>query len=150
MSRCQPLQRPGMTNRRIIGVIDDDCSVLKGVSRLLTALGYGVRSYASAADFLQRPRAEDALIGCLVVDVHMPGMSGIELRGQLALTSRSIPTIFITGVADEGLRRRVVGDGVIGVLEKPFDATALLRAVTEALAMTVPAASGSLPPEGVR
>jgi FixJ family two-component response regulator len=139
-----------MINSRIIGVIDDDHSVLKGLSRLLTALGYGVRSYASAQEFLQRPRAEDALIGCLVVDVHMPGMSGIELRGQLALTSRPIPIIFITGVGDEGLRRRVVGDGVIGVLEKPFDATALLHAVREALAMTVTASSGSPPPEVVR
>jgi FixJ family two-component response regulator len=117
----------------VVCVIDDDVSVLKAVSRLLTALGYTVRSFRSAQQFLDRSTQDDAELGCLVLDVHMPGMSGLELQEELARTDRDLPIVFVTGAGDATLRQRAFANGAVDFLEKPFTDAALERAVSHAL-----------------
>ena len=122
-----------MTGEPVVCVIDDDVSVLKAVSRLLTALGYTVRSFKSAQHFLELPAQDDGGLGCLVLDVHMPGMSGLELQEELARTNRDLPIIFVTGASDETLRQRAFANGAIDFVEKPFTESSLDRAVRHAL-----------------
>jgi FixJ family two-component response regulator len=122
-----------MTLLPVICVIDDDVSVLRAVSRLLTALGYTVGSFKSAHQFLERPAEADHEVGCLVLDVHMPGMSGLELQEELARAGRDLPIVFVTGAGDETLRQRAFSWGAIDFLEKPFTDSALERAVRYAL-----------------
>ena len=117
----------------VICVIDDDAAVLKGLSRLLATWGYRVRAFASAQQFLEQPVSEDADIGCLVVDAHMPVMSGLELQVELDQVARRLPIIFITGAGDEKLRSRALADGAVDFLEKPFADVELRQAVQTAL-----------------
>ena len=122
-----------MSTGNVICLIDDDAAVLKGLSRLLAVWGYAVRPFASARQFLDRPRAEDDEIGCLVLDAHMPVMSGLELQAALEFEQRRLPIIFITGAADEKLRNRALGDGAVQFLEKPFGDAELRDALQAAL-----------------
>jgi FixJ family two-component response regulator len=122
-----------MTPHPVVCVIDDDASVLRAVSRLLTALGFTVRSFKSARQFLERPAEADHEVGCVVLDVHMPGMSGLELQEELARAGRDLPIVFVTGASDETVRQRAVSWGAIDFLEKPFTDSALERAVQYAL-----------------
>ena len=117
---------------RSVCVIDDDAAVLKGVSRLLKAWGFRVQAFPSAQQFLQQLTDDNSQIGCLLVDVYMPGMSGIELRALLDRAQRQFPIIFLTGVGGDTLRRRAMADGALCVLEKPFDDVELRRAVEDA------------------
>ena len=124
-----------MSCTAVICIIDDDASVLKGLTRLFQAWGYTVQPFSSAQQFLEQPAHDDRNIGCLVVDVHMPGMSGVELRTTLELTGRHLPIVFLTGVGGDTLRRRKFGDAAVTVLEKPFDDADLRSAVETALAV---------------
>jgi FixJ family two-component response regulator len=124
-----------MSSTAVICIIDDDASVLKGLTRLFQAWGYTVRPFSSAQQFLEVPAHDDGNIGCLVVDVHMPGMSGVELRTTLEITGRHLPIVFLTGVGGDTLRRRRLGDAAVTVLEKPFDDADLRSAVETALAI---------------
>jgi FixJ family two-component response regulator len=117
---------------RTVCVIDDDAAVLKGVSRLLKAWGFCVQAFPSAQQFLHQLTDDNSQIGCLLIDVYMPGMSGIELRALLDRTQRRFPIIFLTGVGGDTLRRRAIADGALCVLEKPFDDVELRRAVEDA------------------
>src|SRR5262245_1944519 len=130
-----PARRAGtrMTSPPVVCVIDDDVSVLRAVSRLLTAIGYTVRSFKSAQQFLERPAQADSEVGCLVLDIHMPGMSGPDLQEELARAGRDLPIVFVTGAGDETLRQRAFSTGAIGFLEKPFTDSTLERAVRYAL-----------------
>jgi len=123
-----------MSDAPIICVIDDDASVLRGLSRLLSAWGHTVRAFSSAALFLEQPAHFDEEICCLVLDVHMPGMSGLELQAELDLARRPIPIVFMTGAGDAKLRSRTPSDTVVAFLEKPFAETELRQALDEALA----------------
>jgi FixJ family two-component response regulator len=122
-----------MTTDPAVCVIDDDVSVLRAVSRLLLAIGYPVRSFKSAHQFLERSPQDDGELGCLIVDVHMPGMSGLELQEELSRAGRDLPIVFVTGAADETLRQRAFANGALEFLQKPFTDSALERAVRQAL-----------------
>jgi FixJ family two-component response regulator len=113
-------------------VVDDDPSVRRGLERLLRSAGYRAETFASAREFLQRgdPNAG----GCLVLDVRMPGQSGLELYDVLATAGHSIPVIFITGHGDIPMAVRAIKAGAVDFLPKPFDDEALLEAVRQALA----------------
>jgi two-component system response regulator FixJ len=115
-------------------VVDDDLSVLKGLSRLCAAWGYAVQPFSTAREFLEYlgSRADD--VGCVVLDVHLPGMSGLELQAELASRELLVPIVFVTGAGDEKVRSRALADGAVDFLEKPFDHTDLLRAVQQAMA----------------
>ena len=112
-------------------VVDDDPSVRRGLERLLRSAGHRVESFASARDFLERPEHDGPR--CLVLDVRMPGQSGLDLHDRLVASGRDIPVIFITGHADVPMAVRAMKAGAIDFLSKPFDDAELLGATEQAL-----------------
>jgi RNA polymerase sigma factor (sigma-70 family) len=117
----------------IVYVVDDDDSVRKSLVRLLKSMGYPARPYASAKEFLEGWRLDPAP-GCLVLDVQLPGLNGLELQEYLRDTSCPIPIIFITGHGDIPMSVRAMKAGAVDFLAKPFHDESLLRAIQEALA----------------
>ena len=115
----------------LISIVDDDESVREALCGLLRSVRFAVNAFASAEEFL----ASDQLgsVNCLVLDVRMPGMGGIELLRQLVASHREIPVILITAHEDEGMRARALSCGVGAVLIKPFSEEALLNAIHSAL-----------------
>jgi FixJ family two-component response regulator len=113
-------------------VIDDDESVRKALLRMLRTAGWSACAFATAEEFLQS--GGPCPSACLVLDVRMPGMSGLELKRLLDERSLRVPVIFITGCQDEHLREQAVRAGAAGFLTKPFDDQSLLDAVSGALA----------------
>lgn len=120
-----------MSNLPLIAVVDDDESVRESLSGLIRSVGFGVMVFASAEEFLSSNRLLDT--DCLILDVRMPGMSGIDLQRQLAATHTSIPVIFITAHGDEEARVRALNGGAVDYLLKPFSEEALLKAIDTAL-----------------
>jgi FixJ family two-component response regulator len=114
----------------LVCVVDDDASILRALQRLLRSGNYAVRTFTSAEAFLAseyRP-----LAGCLVLDVHLGGLSGIELQEHLAASGTQTPVVFITAHDDALTRERAHRAGAIDYLRKPFDDVALLDAVNRA------------------
>ena len=108
-----------MVNRRLISIVEDDEPFRESMIKLVQLLGYTVEAFPSAADFLaSRLLPETA---CLVTDVHMPGMTGVELHRHLVDTGYAIPTILVTAYPDEAVRDRALKDGVVYYLSKPVD-----------------------------
>ena len=97
----------------------------------MRSLGYSVEAFPSAADFLASPRLIDT--ACLIADVQMPAMTGLELHRQLIDTGYSIPTILVTAYPDDGVRARALSDGVVCYLRKPVDEKHLMRCLRAAL-----------------
>jgi FixJ family two-component response regulator len=114
---------------RTIYVIDDDASVRKALKRLIRSTGMSAHTFASAEDFLASQRS---LPDCLVLDLRMPGMSGLELQQQLAAEHRSVPIVFISAHDDEQTRHTALAAGAAAFLHKPFDDHALLDAIDQA------------------
>jgi FixJ family two-component response regulator len=112
-------------------VVDDDRAMRDSLSWLLDSVGLRVRSYATAADFLADH--DPAQPGCLVLDVRMPGMSGLDLQAELARRGVELPTIVITGHAEVSMAVRAVKAGAIDFIEKPFSDQLLLDRVRQAL-----------------
>lgn len=113
-------------------VVDDDLSLRKALSRLLKSEGYGVETFSSAQEFLQaEPRCEGP--ACLVLDVKMPGLNGLDLQEELRKREYAIPIVFITGHGDIPMGVKAMKKGAIEFLTKPFDDEVLLGAVEEAL-----------------
>jgi FixJ family two-component response regulator len=117
-----------VTTQPVISVIDDNPSVRKALKRLIGSAGFDVSTFASAKDFLDRRPAS----GCIILDVTMPGMTGLELQDHLNATGSTEPIIFITAYDDESARTRAIGAGAVGFLEKPFDDVELLEAIQKA------------------
>jgi FixJ family two-component response regulator len=115
----------------LISVVDDDESVREALSGLLRSLGFAVSAFASAEEFLASDQLASA--DCLILDVRMPGMGGIELQRQLVAGHYEIPVIFITAHEEDGMRGRALSDGVEAVLIKPFSEEAILNAIHSAL-----------------
>lgn len=115
----------------MVAVVDDEESVRKAVQRLLKAGGLSVTSFASAEDFLQSAQLNTT--GCLVADIRMPGMSGLDLLSELNRKHLPIPTIFITAHGDENLRMQAMRAGAVKFLSKPVDGSTLLTSVQAAL-----------------
>jgi FixJ family two-component response regulator len=122
-----------MLNTPTVFVVDDDPSVRTAVERLLMSVGLPCETFASAPEFLQR--AEMGLNGCLVLDVRMPGPSGLDLQRILVSSGNDIPIIFVTAHADVPLTVRAMKEGALEVLTKPFDDQAFLDLVNSALEM---------------
>jgi FixJ family two-component response regulator len=115
----------------VISVIDDDASVRAAEARLLTSMGFAVRAFASADEFLASPLLKDTL--CIVADVEMPGMSGLELQDHLIARGANIPLIFVTAFPEDRIRERAMKGGAVCFLSKPFDEAALLECVERTL-----------------
>ena len=120
-----------MLNEPTVFVVDDDPSVRTAVERLLLSVGLPCETFASAPDFLRR--AEAGLNGCLVLDVRMPGPSGLDLQRMLVSSGNDVPIIFVTAYADVPLTVRAMKDGALEVLTKPFDDQAFLDLINAAL-----------------
>jgi FixJ family two-component response regulator len=116
----------------IIAVVDDDESVRESLAALAESVGYQAVLFASAEEFLQSVDPRNSL-ACLILDVRLPGMSGVELYMQLTLSLRAIPTIFITAQADQRMNAWEANAGVLAVLHKPFQPEVLLQAVRKAI-----------------
>jgi FixJ family two-component response regulator len=120
-----------MLNRALISIVDDDQFCRESMRELLMLLGYSVEAFPSAADFLaSRLLPETA---CLVADVQMPGMTGVELHRHLVGAGYAIPTILVTAYPDEAIRDQALRDGVVCFLSKPVDDEHLDRCLHSAL-----------------
>ena len=116
----------------LVSVVDDDESVRESLPDLLNEFGYAVRTFSSALEFLASDAPDKTW--CLLLDITMPGMSGIELQAELKRQDKRIPIIFITATEDDTVRTRVVKLGAIACLRKPFSDTALLEALSSVTA----------------
>ena len=112
-------------------VVDDDASVRVALSRLIRSAGLEVETFASAEDLLEAWPSGPS--GCLIVDVQMPGLSGLELQNKLAALGSTVPIIFITAHADPNARTRAMDAGATDFLHKPFDDEELIAAIHTAL-----------------
>jgi len=109
----------------VISIIDDDASVRVATNRLVRSLGYVAHTFASAEEFLASSRVNDT--SCMIADVQMPGMSGIELQSHLLAQGRRLPIIFITAFPEESARTKALNAGAVCFLSKPFDGQTLVR-----------------------
>ena len=117
--------------QRVVAVIDDDVDILKAIGRLLKAHGFRLESFASAEAFLARDSAHEP--ACLVLDIHLGGMSGIELQRRLKASGCRLPIIFITAIEDDATRREAMAAGCVAYLRKPFVARLLIDAIDTAM-----------------
>ena len=115
----------------VVFIIDDDASVRKSLSRLLRTSGFNVETYESGEHFLSREPYHG--IGCIVLDIRMPGLSGMDLHDELISARRALPIIFITGYGDIPMSVRAMKKGAIDFLPKPFDEEDLLQALDKAI-----------------
>ncbi len=116
---------------KLIAIVDDDEAVRSALQGLMKAVGLQARSFASAEEFLGSQLHQKT--ACLIADIRMPGMSGLELQAKLNSENCRIPTIFITAHGDEKMRMRALRAGAVEFLAKPFDDQALLDSVRAAL-----------------
>jgi len=115
----------------LISVIDDDDDARVAITSLMEALGFTTEAFPSAAEFLACRNM--ARTRCLIADVHMPWMTGLELHRHLMQSGRAIPTILITAYPDDNIRDRALSQGVVCYLQKPVDEDGLLRCIRAAL-----------------
>jgi len=120
-----------MTKALLVSVVEDDQFFRESMGRLLRSLGYVVEAFPSAADFLASARLGET--ACLIADIHMPAMTGLELHRRLIDIGRAIPTILVTAYPDNDVRARALNDGVVCYLRKPVDEERLLRCLRAAL-----------------
>lgn len=115
----------------MIAIIEDDASVRTATQSLVRSLGFAACTFACAEEFMQSPRLNDA--SCVIADIQMPGMSGVELQTLLIAEGRHTPFIFMTAFHDEGVRARAMKAGAICFLSKPVDGQILIECVYKAL-----------------
>ena len=115
----------------LISIVEDDQFLRESMRRLMRSLGYIVEVFPLAADFLASPRRDET--ACLIADVHMPTMTGLELYRHLVEGGQAIPTILITAYPDDVVRARALNDGVVCYLRKPFNENDLIHWIRTAL-----------------
>ena len=120
-----------MMDSPVISIIDDDPSVRKATDGLVRSLGYRSLTFASAEDFLESDHIDDT--SCVITDVQMPGLSGVELQSVLIARGARLPMIFITAFPEDRIRRSVLEAGAIGFLSKPFEEAVLIEHLQAAL-----------------
>ena len=120
-----------MPKRSLVSIVEDDQFFRESMSRLMRSLGYRVEAFASAADFLASPRLGET--ACLIADVNMPAMTGVELHRHLIDSGHAIPTILVTADPNDGDRIRALTDGVVCYLRKPLNEQELKRCLHAAI-----------------
>jgi len=121
-----------MTNNQfVVMIVDDDESIRRAARRLIKSYGFPVETFASAEDFLSSGRLHET--ACLVLDVQMSGLNGLELQSRLITDGHQVPIIFITAFNDENARAQALKAGALGYLVKPFEEADLLTAINVAL-----------------
>ena len=118
----------------IIAIVDDDEPLREALGSVLKAAGFLIGTFASAEEFLEFPRQQE--IACLILDIRLPGMSGIELQRRLSESGCTIPIIFVTAHGDASLRNMLLKAGAAGFLNKPVRSDTLLREIYAALEKT--------------
>ena len=119
------------TERPLLSIIDDDESVRESLPDLLREFGFAARAFSSAEEFLSSDSVGQTK--CLILDVAMPGMTGLDLQKELRRLGQEIPVIFITAQKDETIRQQALKQGAVNFLYKPFSDTALLEALNAAV-----------------
>jgi len=119
----------------VIAIVDDDESFRRATTSFVRSLGYGTASFDSAEAFLKSGHVSDA--DCLITDVQMPGMTGIELQDRLIAQGHRLPVIFITAFPEMRARAQALAAGAVGFLAKPFDDRNLISCLNEALARSI-------------
>ena len=117
--------------KKLISVVDDDESIRRTTTFLIESFGFRAAAFESAEDFLKSDQLHDT--SCLIVDVQMPGMNGLQLQSELAAAGRGIPIIFITAYDSKDSRQQAMQAGAVGFLGKPFNDEQLLQSVRSAL-----------------
>jgi FixJ family two-component response regulator len=115
----------------VIAIVDDDEAVRTATASLVRSIGYTARTYASAPDFLRDCATHEP--SCLITDVQMPVMTGVELQQELVAAGRNLPIIFITAFPNEAVRQRVLAAGAFCFLSKPCDGDTIVRCVEDAI-----------------
>src|SRR6185503_15237379 len=115
----------------VISIIDDNASIRMALKRLIESTGLPAENFASAEEFLVSGRSQDS--ACLILDLQLPGMSGLELQSQLHISNPGVPIVFLSARFDEQARERALTTGAIEFLQKPFSEEALFRAIKTAL-----------------
>lgn len=115
----------------LVSIVDDDASIRESLPDLLKVFGFAARTFSSAEEFLSSGSVDET--SCLILDIAMPGMSGPDLQRELKRRRHAIPIIFITASADTMVRQRLIEQGAVECLFKPFSDTALLEALNAAL-----------------
>jgi FixJ family two-component response regulator len=116
-----------------IAIVDDDDSMRDAIKTLIGSIGLSVEEFATAEDFLNSARSQ--VCDCLILDVRMPGLGGLELQRRLAADNRPVPIVFITAHYNEAERERAMQAGAVDFLRKPFTERALLKAIRASLAI---------------
>jgi len=117
--------------RKTVAVVDDDPSMLRAAENLLDAHGFATKSFSSAEEFLGDPAVHQ--VDCLLLDIRLGGLSGIELWQQLKSPHPALPVIFMTALDDEAVRQQALQTGCIACLRKPFPAQQLMDAIKKAV-----------------
>jgi FixJ family two-component response regulator len=120
-----------LQNPPIISIIDDDESMRCAVKSLVTSLGLSAYTFASAEEFLQSPHLDDT--SCLITDLQMPGLDGVELQKLLLAQGRPTPIIFMSAFPEERVRARAMEAGALGFLSKPFESQKLIKLIDKAI-----------------
>jgi FixJ family two-component response regulator len=120
-----------MSDKFIVMIVDDDESVRRAARRLIKSFGFAVETFASAEDFLTSGRLPQT--ACLVLDVQMPGLNGLELQSRLVSEGHQVPIVFITAFNDDNARDQALRAGAVGYLVKPFEEADLLNGINLAL-----------------
>ncbi len=120
-----------MSSKHLVAVIDDDDAFRTALVESLDSLGYVAEAYASADEFVAGDGEKSS--DCIVTDIHMPGLSGIDLKLLLSARGSKTPVIMITARSDEGLEARALATGAICLLRKPFESSALIACLEKAL-----------------
>jgi FixJ family two-component response regulator len=129
----QPRQvepRPVSAVPKTIAIVDDNAAVLKGIERLLNAHGFATKGFSSAESFLASKPTNG--IDCVLLDIHLGGMSGIALRRQLSASGSTLPVIFMTAFDDQATRQQAQAAGCVAYLRKPFAGSLLIEAIAHA------------------
>jgi FixJ family two-component response regulator len=119
-----------MPKASLVSIVEDDRFFRESMRRLMRSLGYSVETFPTAADFLASPLLVET--ACLIADVHMPVMTGLELHRRLIDAGYAIPTILVTAYPNENVRARALKDGVVCYLAKPIDETRLIQCLQKA------------------
>jgi FixJ family two-component response regulator len=128
---CSNSVEYGMSDAPLIVIVDDDVMVCQATKDLVETFGFNARTFTSADQFLNSDCV--SATSCLIADVQMPGMNGLQLHRKLIASSRHIPVIFITAFPDVRVRKRALSAGAVGYLSKPFDGESLLGCIRSAL-----------------
>jgi FixJ family two-component response regulator len=134
-----PLLSP-LPENPTISIVDDDPAVRDALWRLMDSAGLAATAFSSAEEFLASPSRDETT--CLILDVRMPGMNGLELQRHLVASNWKVPIIFISALAEAGTRERALQAGAVEFFEKPFNSAALLDAIDAARVARAPGAPG--------